>query len=436
MSVMGAHVLVVDDEAPIREALSALLEDEGFLVSTVGSGEEAVAWLQRHAADCVLLDIWLPGIDGVETLARIRELDPDLPVIMMSGHATIDAAVEATRKGAFDFLEKPLSSDRLLVQLRNAIEQRRLRLDKQARAGNAELSWVGTSEASQALARALAAAARSDGGVLFVGERGSGKRYAARVVHAHSRRREGPWVEVFVPEDEAEAERVLFGDRKSEERGALARAHQGAIWIEGVARLAPRLQEKLACAVRARRVEGFGGLRTLPCDVRVFAGRLPDDPPPAPPVRALLATTIEVPPLRDRREDIPALAAFFADEIARELGCAPVSFTEEAMRALIEYAWPGNVRELRNVVEHCTLLYPGETLSAEKLPISPTQGIPFAEGLQFREARARFERAFLLYHLERAGWNISRAAREAGIERSQLHRKMQQLGITPPKERA
>ncbi len=439
---MSARVLVVDDEASIRESLKDLLEDEGFLVGLAASGEEALAWLARYRADCVLLDIWLPGIDGLEVLARIRAKDPDLPVIVMSGHATIDAAVEATRKGAFDFLEKPLASERLLVQVRNAVAQRALShenraLKRQARAVAPHV--VAVSRAMREVLALLDKAASTHAPVLLVGERGTGKSLLARYLHARSARAEHPFVCVHHAELAGEdADARLFGLGEREE-GLLPLAHRGSLFVDGLEHLDPALQARLARALRTRRVQPLGG-RTREVDARAIASVNED---PAALLRAgrldeetyyfFAVLEVRVPPLRARREDIPELVAYFAELHARELDRKPVRFSEEAIARLCAHAWPGNVRELSNYVERCTILMPGETITDKTMPaLGAASGEVVDLHGSFREARAAFERAYLLRHLERCGWNIAKTARAIGMERSQLHRKLQQLGITPP----
>ncbi len=442
---MSARVLVVDDEASIRESLKDLLEDEGFLVGLAASGEEAVAWLQRYRADCVLLDIWLPGIDGVETLARIRTMDPDLPVIVMSGHATIDAAVETTRKGAFDFLEKPLATERLLVQVRNAVAQRRLHTENRALREHARArppEVVAVSPAMREVLGRIEKAAAAHAPVLLIGEHGTGKSLLARHLHARSPRAGHPFAclhHADLADDRAEA-RLFGAGADGREPGALALAHRGTLFLDGLDHVPVPLQARLAHALRTRRVRAADG-SSREVDVRAVASVSED---PAALLRAgrldeetyyfFAVVEVRVPPLRERAEDIPALVAHFAALHARELGRAPVRFADDAMARLAAHAWPGNVRELANYVEQCAILFDGgETITADTMPPLGTTGGEVVEmHATFREARERFERAYLLRHLERCGWNISRTARAIGMERSQLHRKLQQLGITPP----
>ena len=441
---MDARILIVDDEASIREALRDLFEDEGFLVGTAASGEEALRWLRRYGADCVLLDIWLPGIDGIETLARIRAMDPHLPVIMMSGHATIDAAVEATRKGAFDFLEKPLTTERLLVQVRNAVAQRRLQAENEALREHARTPApviVAESAAMREVLALLAKAAPTHAPVLFTGERGVGKSLLARHLHARSPRAAHPFVALHHADLAGEAgESVLFGNGRAGQEGALVRAHGGTLFVDGLEEIPQGLQARLARVLRTQRISlPTGGTRRV--DVRAIASVHGD------PARLLAkkrlnedayyffaVMEVRVPPLRERREDIPALAAHLAARHARELGLAPVRFTEDALARLAHHVWPGNVRELANFIERCTILAPGQELDADELPaLGAGTGEDVVEmHARFHEARAAFERTYLLRHLTRCEWNISKTARAIGMERSQLHRKMQQLGITPP----
>jgi len=452
---MSACILIVDDEAAIRDALRDLFEDEGYLVGSAASGEEALAWLARRQADCVLLDIWLPGIDGIETLARIRELDPHLPVIVMSGHATIDAAVEATRKGAFDFLEKPLATERLLVQVRNALRQRQLALENLSlREDASDVDLVGQSPAIEELRAWIDKAAATPAPVLIVGEHGVGKQLVARVLHARSARADGPFVVVQAAGlSEEEAERALFGWARGAfvgadqaQRGFLERAHRGTLFIDGLHELPASAQVRLVEALKARRVRPIGAMQTFAADVRAIAS-VPEDAEALvrkgllrPEARYFFGVlTLHVPPLRKRREDVPLLVQRLAKDVATELGLEMVRFAPDAIAAMREHDWPGNVRELRNYIERCTILAPGKTLAKADLPpMDGSEATIAKDWLQadFRTAKEAFERAYLLHHLEQNGWNISRTARATGIERSQLHRKLTKLGILVPKEKS
>ncbi|RMH52772.1 MAG: sigma-54-dependent Fis family transcriptional regulator [Zetaproteobacteria bacterium] len=449
---MNGGILIVDDEQAIRDALRGLFEDEGYLVTTAASGEEAVAKLRKHPFACVLLDIWMPGIDGLETLARIRRIDPALPVIMMSGHATIDTAVKATRQGAFDFVEKPLSSDRLLILVRNAIEKQKLqRQNRKLRDQEPERpsALIGSHPRIEEVRRRIAQIARSRRPVLLLGAHGSGKTLAARMLHRLSGRPRDAWCELgtaSIPPGRFEA--MLLGiDRDEEVQGRLATADGGSIYIDEVAELDGAAQALLLRLLDAQHYTPVGGVRRIRFDVRFVMGSVLSEEELATRLREDLfarirETVIRLPELCQRREDIPMLIEELARGVARELGVRrPVSFDAEALERLSRYRWPGNLRELRNYIERCQLLH------AEALPDGAPFGIanlppvavgggasgaaapPVEEGMSFAAARARFERDFLRRSLIAHDWNISRTAQAIGMERSQLHRKIRALGI-------
>ncbi len=461
---MNGRIMIVDDEQAIRESLRGLFEDEGYRVVEAASGEEALARLRKQGVDCVLLDIWMPGIDGLETLDRIRRMDESLPVIMMSGHGTIDTAVRATRQGAFDFLEKPLSSDRLLILVRNAVSRRRLEREniELRQAGREEASrqeLIGESRAIREVRALIRRVAQSDAPALILGEHGTGKAVAARMLHAASRRADGPFVEVNtagVPDGRMESE--LFGHEKGAfpgalhaQRGKFEMAHGGTLFLDEITELDPGAQAKVLAAMQSRAIRRIGLPDPIEADVRVVAASCRDLERALAEERLredffyrLNVVSIRMPPLRERGEDLPLLVETLAREQAARLGGEPVRFTPDAMARLGGYAWPGNVRELRNYIERCHILMPGEELNADTMP-PPDQGAhpaaPAGRGgfrlpegdYGFHEAREAFERAFLLERLERHEWNISRTAGDIGMERSQLYRKMKALGLAPPK---
>lgn len=454
---MSHRIMIVDDEAPIRESLQGLFEDEGFLVYLAASGEEAVAKLRKQSVDCVLLDIWMPGIDGLETLSRLRQLDESLPVIMMSGHATIDTAVRATRQGAFDFVEKPISFDHMLILVRNALERRRLELENRnlragQQAGKAR-TLVGESAVMREVRALIERVAASDAPVLILGEHGCGKTVAAMMLHQMSRRKDGPFVELnsaSVPEGRMDSE--LFGHEKGAfpgalhtRRGCFERAHQGSLFIDEVADLALPVQAKVVRILQERRVYRLGSVTPFDADVRLLAASSKDleREMRAGKVREdfyyrLNVVEIRMPPLREHSEDIPLLVEALAGEQAGDLGGEPVRFSDDAMMRLCEYHWPGNVRELRNYIERCQILMPGRVVDVGDMPPLDHQAAPagghvsMAMDEGFHAARERFERSYLLHHLQAHDWNVSRTAAAIGMERSQLHRKMKHFGLSAP----
>jgi two-component system nitrogen regulation response regulator NtrX len=459
--------MIVDDEQAIRDSLQGLFEDEEYLVVCAASGEEAIARLRKQAVDCVLLDIWMPGIDGLETLSRIHQIDPLMPVIMMSGHATIDTAVRATRQGAFDFVEKPLSFDRLMILARNAVQKRRLeqenvdlkRLDttKQSRQ-----ELIGNSTAIKEVKKLIQRVALSDSPVLFLGEHGSGKDVAARLLHTSSSRKEGAFVEVStasIAPNHMDSE--LFGHEKGAftgalhaQRGRFEAAHQGTIFFDEVTELSLSSQAKILRVLQERVVQHLGNPAPLPSNVRLIAasshdleqalrdGRLREDF-----YYRLNVVSIHMPALRNRIDDLSVLVQALTAEQAQALGGEPICFSSQALAALKAYRWPGNVRELRNYIERCHILMPGEELTEETmlppdqsslhLPSPPSlKAVPTTADQQtdadsFHDAREAFERNFLLQHLEMHAWNISRTAADIGMERSQLHRKIKSFGLLP-----
>ncbi|TLS65632.1 sigma-54-dependent Fis family transcriptional regulator [Mariprofundus erugo] len=459
---MTSRIMIVDDEQPIRESLQGLFEDEEYLVVCAASGEEAIARLRKQPVDCVLLDIWMPGIDGLETLSRIRQVDEGLPVIMMSGHATIDTAVRATRQGAFDFVEKPLSFDRLSILVRNAVQKRRLEqensdLKRQEHLHQSRQELIGSSKAIAEVKSLIGRVAQSESPVLILGEHGTGKAVAARLLHAASRRKDKPFVEVntaSVPANRMDSE--LFGHEKGaftgalhSQRGRFEAAHTGTLFFDEVTELSLSAQAKVLRVMQERSVQRLGNPAQLPCNVRLIAasasdlervlrdGQLREDF-----YYRLNVVSIHMPALRERKEDIPLLVETLAREQARELGGEPVRFTPAVLAELAGYRWPGNVRELRNYIERCHILMPGEEMNTANM-LPPDQAVTQPRGHvaavagssidaeTFHEAREAFERSFLLQKLEQHEWNISRTAADIGMERSQLHRKIKSFALMP-----
>jgi len=460
---MTSRIMIVDDEQPIRDSLRGMFEDEGYLVVCAASGEEAMARLRKQAVDCVLLDIWMPGIDGLETLSRIQQQDPGLPVIMMSGHATIDTAVKATRQGAFDFVEKPLSFDRLMIIARNAVEKRRLELEnadlKRPEADHgSRKELIGQSQAICEVRQLIQKVAQADTPVLILGEHGTGKAVAARMLHDQSRRRDGPFVEVntaSVPSRQMDSE--LFGHEKGafsgalhSQRGRFEAAHRGSLFLDEITDLGLNIQAKVLRAIEERSIQRLGNPARIPADVRVLAASsrdldqaLRDEVLREDFYYRLNVVSIRMPPLRERLEDMRLLVDTLAAEQAQSLGGEPLRFDDAAIEVLKTHAWPGNVRELRNYIERCHILRSGEEMTPRTM-LPPDQGslahagrdrgagIELTEAESFHAAREAFEKRFLLQHLQANEWNVSRTAAEIGMERSQLHRKIKAFGLTPP----
>jgi two-component system, NtrC family, nitrogen regulation response regulator NtrX len=448
-------ILVVDDEPGVRSALSGVLRDEGYQVDAVESGEACLDRLTRAAYDVILLDVWLPGADGLATLARIRERQVDGQVVMISGHGNIESAVRAIKLGAFDFIEKPLSLEKTMLVVRNALRQRRLEAENRALRARVDrhLQMVGESYAMRQLREQVAMAAPTNGRVLIYGDNGTGKELVARSIHALSRRRTGAFVEVncaAIPEELIESE--LFGHVKGaftgavgDRRGKFEAADGGTIFLDEIADMSVKTQAKVLRVLQEQVVEPVGGTAGVRVDVRVIAATNKELPAE---IRAgrfredlyfrLNVIPIFVPPLRERQEDIPLLADHFMADFAREYGRRAKAFERGSVTALQQYPWPGNVRELRNVIERLMIMVPGETISAPDLgfldqsaPSRSEAVAATAVGLTLHEARDRFERDLILRTLAEQQGNMSRTAEVLGVERSNLYRKMKAFGLTP-----
>jgi len=452
---MKATILVVDDEAGVRSALAGVFRDEGYLVDAVESGEACLDRVTREAFDVVVLDIWLPGIDGLATLARLKERRVDAEVVMISGHGSIESAVRAIKMGAFDFVEKPLSLEKTVLVVRNALRQRRLEAENRALRATVDrrLTMIGESYVMAQLREQVAMAAPTNGRVLIYGENGTGKELVARTIHALSRRRAGPFVEVncaAIPEELIESE--LFGHVKgaftgavADRRGKFEAADGGTLFLDEIGDMSLKTQAKVLRVLQEQVVERVGGTSTVRVDVRVLAATNKDLPAE---IRAgrfredlyfrLNVIPIFVPPLRDREEDVPLLAEHFMTELAREYGRRVKTIDAAAAAGLRSSPWPGNVRELRNVIERLMIMVPGDTIGATDLAFLEGAGpapadLYTSDGdlLTLHDARDRFERDYILRALAAQQGNISRTAEVLGVERSNLYRKMRAFGIAP-----
>ncbi len=455
---MAERILIVDDEAGIRSTLAGILEDEGYQTAGADSVAAARTAIERESFDLALFDVWLPDGDGLDLLATVREARPELPVIVISGHANVDAAVKAIRLGAYDFLEKPLSLSRVVLTVANALERRRLARELRELSERLEASepLIGNSLPMQQLKADLKLAAAADSRILVTGENGTGKELVARQVHRLSRRSRGPFVEVncaAIPEDLIESE--LFGHVKGAFTGAAAdrpgrfeQASGGTLFLDEIADMSLKTQAKVLRVLQEQRFERVGGTSTIQVDVRVVAatnkdlegeieaGRFREDL-----YFRLAVIPLTVPPLRSRREDIPLLVDHFIAHFARELGRRPKLLSRAAAERLQAYGWPGNVRELRNVVERMMIMVPGEVIDAGALPPairgeSGDRGTPL-EAQDFptlRDARAAFEKRYIERKLAEHGGNVSRTSLALGLERSNLYRKMKAYGIAAPEE--
>jgi two-component system nitrogen regulation response regulator NtrX len=444
------NILVVDDELSIRQSLKGVLEDEGYHASGSESGEACLELLRRRPFDVVLLDVWLPGMDGLDTLQKIKESENAPEVIMISGHGTIETAVRATKLGAFDFLEKPLSLEKTLILVKNAVEAKRLRRE------NKDLKKqlfprsviVGDSIPMKALRQQIGLMAPTNGRVLIFGESGTGKELAAHAIHAQSPRNDNLFVEVncaAIPEDLIASE--LFGHRQgsfagavTDKEGKFQKAHGGTLLLDEVGDMSLKTQSKVLRMLDEQRFTPVGGDEPITVDVRVIAatnkdleeeiskGNFREDL-----FYRLNVIPFYVPPLRERREDIPSLTRHFLKEFSAGYGRKPREVTDDAIDTLMHYAWPGNVRELRNVIERIVIMNP----SVNRLDRKHLPPLVYRDGTRkslgdtstLHQARAAYERDYILKKLDENHGNVSRTAEVLGLERSHLYRKMKTLSI-------
>jgi two-component system, NtrC family, nitrogen regulation response regulator NtrX len=452
----SARILIIDDEAAIRDALRMILEYQGYGVMVAATGDEGVALVEREAPDLVFLDIKMPGMDGLEVLQRIAHLTEVTPVVVMSGHGTISTAVEATRLGAFDFIEKPLESERVLVLVRNAVDSRRLRTENRTLRKDQEKRHqiVGDSPGLATVRSALHKAAPTNATVLIWGESGVGKELVARAVHRESLRRDGPFVQVncaAIPDDLIESE--LFGHEKGSFTGATDRqigkfeqADKGTIFLDEIGDMSLKTQAKVLRVLQEGELERLGSNRLLKVDVRVIAatnkdleqeigkGAFREDL-----FYRLNVVPIWVPPLRERREDIPVLVRHFADVFSRENNFRRKTFTAAAMERLQKHGWRGNIRELRNTVERLMIMSNADAIDVTDLRLTdagrvdqsaPAQDNGWMQAPTLHEFKANSERAYLVTKLRENAWNISKTAEVVDTPRSNLYKKLEQYKIS------
>lgn len=446
-----AHILVVDDEQEIRQLVREILEDEGYQVTVAENGEEARDAWRHHRPDLVLLDIWMPDIDGISLLKEWQvEQTGDCPVIMMSGHGTVETAVEATRMGAFDFLEKPLSLGKLLLTVERALESAKS-LKQDASLYQVIDMWiepVGKSAAIQRLKEQIRRLAQHDARVLLVGEPGSGKEVFARFLHRQSARRGGPFVELAMGGITPETSAVeLFGREDAGEinPGLLEQAAGGTLFLENAAEMDDETQLRLVSAIESRFFVRVGGTQPVRLDARIItASRFPLEEE----VRSgrfrrelyylLNAVTLRIPPLREHSEDVPELLRYFTDYFVETQRLVFRKFPVAVQNYLRNHGWPGNVRELKNLVQRVLILGAGDEVSLEEVkhiiesvqqPKTEVFDLPDFFDLPIKEAREQFERAYLEYHLQHSGGNIAKLSQAVGMERTHLYRKLNALGI-------
>jgi two-component system, NtrC family, nitrogen regulation response regulator NtrX len=450
---MKPRILVIDDEPAIRESLRMILEYEGYDCVLAATGQEGLALVERESPELVFLDIKMPGMDGLEVLQRIRTSHDALPVVMISGHATVSTAVEATRLGAFDFIEKPLASERVLVTVRNALDRTRLADENRSlkRVMEVRHQLVGESPGLKKVMDAIRRAAPTNATVLITGESGVGKELVARAVHRNSLRSRERFIQVncaAIPDDLIESE--LFGHEKGSFTGATEKqvgkfeqADKGTIFLDEVGDMSLKTQAKVLRVLQEGEVERLGSSRTIKVDVRVIAAtnkRLEEEIEKGTFREDLYfrlnVIPIAVPPLRERREDIPQLVRHFVDLFSRENNFRPKRVTPAAMDLLQRHRWKGNIRELRNTVERLIIMTPTDTLDVADLPETVRVDVP-APGPDneapkagtLREHKELAERAFLVQKLRETGWNISRTAELIDTPRSNLYKKLEQYSI-------
>ncbi len=449
----GPLALIIDDEEAICDSLAGVLSDEGWRSAIAHSGRNGMVEYKLNPPDLVFLDVWMPGMDGIETLQALKEMRDDIPIVIMSGHATIDTAVKATKLGAFDFLEKPLSLDKILPMIEQAQAMKKRRDGDGAPPRRHDL--IGESGVMQAIQKQIKIVAPRNAWVLITGENGTGKEVVAMNIHAYSLRVGKPFIALncaALPENLIESE--LFGHVKGAftgatgtQRGKFELAHTGTLFLDEIGDMSLKTQAKILRVLQERQLERLGDDETIDVDVRVIAatnkdliaeikvGNFREDL-----YYRLNVVPFHLPPLRERNDDIPALIDHFLKIMAKELGEPRKEVDNEAMIVLKAHSWPGNIRELRNLVERLCIMVPGETVRAEDLP-EVVRGGERRGGDEdrsagmgastLREAKSGFERAYILDKLQENGWNVSKTAEAIGIERSNLHRKLRAYNIDP-----
>lgn len=444
-----ALVLIVDDEEGIRETLSGILEDEGYESITASSGEEAIKKIKENAPDVILLDVWLTGMDGIQTLQEIKATHPDMPVIIISGHANIEIAVKATRMGAYDLLEKPLSIEKVLLAVERAFEKRNLELENRMLRENLlkKFRMVGESVKIKQLKEQIKMAAQSNSRVLILGESGSGKELVAQLLHENSLRTAGPFIEVncaAIPQELIESE--LFGHEKGSFTGAFERkkgkfelADAGTLFLDEIGDMSLQTQAKVLRVIETQEFQRVGGSKNIKVDVRIISATNKDL---AEEVKKnnfredlyfrLNVIPIRVPPLRERPDDIPALVDNFLDLFATEYGQQKKEIPIDVLKMLQKYSWPGNIRELKNVLERLVIMTPSKTISTGDIFMPESTGSDYFSFTTLKDAREAFEKDFIMKKLDENAWNISKTAEVLDMERSNLHRKIKAYDIKIP----
>ncbi|MDX9713999.1 MAG: sigma-54 dependent transcriptional regulator [Dissulfurispiraceae bacterium] len=454
--MLRKNILIVDDEQGIRDTLEGIFQDEDYNVTTASNGEEGITRFGEQTPDLVLLDIWLPGIDGIETLTKMNEMNSSIPVIMISGHGNIELAIKSTRLGAYDFLEKPLSLEKVLLVANRALQQKALEEENRELRTSLSQKWqmIGSSPAMQQINSQIKLAASSSSRVLILGESGTGKELAARLLHEGSDRKKESFIEVncaAIPQELIESE--LFGHEKGSFTGATDRkigkfelADKGTLFLDEIGDMTLQTQAKVLRIIETQEFQRVGGSKNIKVDTRIIAATNKDLAHEARNNRfredlyfRLNVIPIKLPPLRERRQDIHELVAYFVERFYADNGMRPKSFSDEAVRLLAEHNWPGNIRELRNAVERLLIMSPDNIIGAKEV-----EGLGFKSALthgehdglfcclSLKDAKEAFEKEFIKRKLMENSWNVSRTSDAIGLERSNLHKKIKAYDIIEP----
>jgi two-component system nitrogen regulation response regulator NtrX len=442
-------ILVVDDEEGIRESLTGIFEDEGYAVLASSSGEEALKVIKEQSPDLILLDVWLTGMDGIETLKLMKEVKPNIPVIIISGHGNIELAVKATRMGAYDFLEKPLSLERVVLTAQRAIERYSLEVENKSLREDLTRRWriIGNSPKMLHLLEEVEMAAKSNSRVLILGESGSGKELIAHILHEKSARAKKPFIEMncaAIPQELIESE--LLGHEKGSFTGAFERkngkfelADEGTLFLDEVGDMSLSTQAKVLRVLETQEFQRVGGNRNIKVDVRIITatnkdlleevkkGNFREDL-----LFRLNVIPIVIPSLREKKEDISALVEYFLEYFALEYRQKPKKMTPEALKKLEGYDWPGNIRELRNMIERLVIMTPAQVITPKNIILGESTRSDYFSLTTLKESREAFEKEFITRKLEEHNWNISKTAETLDIERSNLHRKIKAYEIRTP----
>ncbi|MBN2654912.1 MAG: sigma-54-dependent Fis family transcriptional regulator [Nitrospirae bacterium] len=450
------NVLIVDDEQGIRDTLAGIFEDEGYSISTSSTGEECLNHLGEQTPDLILLDIWLPGIDGIEALTKIKEMNSSIPVIMISGHGNIELAIKSTRLGAYDFLEKPLSLEKVLLVANRALQQKALEQENMELRTSLSKKWqmIGSSPAMQRINSQIKLAAASSSRVLILGESGTGKELVARLLHEGSDRKKEPFIEVncaAIPQELIESE--LFGHEKGSFTGATDRktgkfelADRGTLFLDEIGDMTLQTQAKVLRIIETQEFQRVGGSKNIKVDTRIIAatnkdlafeaknGRFREDL-----YFRLNVIPINLPPLRERKQDIPDLVNYFVERFYADNGMKPKNFSSEAIKILADHSWPGNIRELRNAVERLLIMSPASIIGADDVEALGSRSVKtygdeygvFSYSM-LKDAKEAFEKEFIKRKLSENAWNVSKTSDAIGLERSNLHKKIKAYDIIEP----